>query len=103
MVLEIQNKTWAQLPIEFRNEIRRLYKHGKKHRKRGRIAIYESLFGKHNILSESEPEELLIVKRYDIILNQNNNDYKARKTAYTDEYGKGFWEGENIIAKTTLW
>lgn len=56
---ELQDKVWACLPKEARDEIKRLYIDGVKQHKINRIAIYKSLFGRHNLTSDTEPEEML--------------------------------------------
>lgn len=60
---EQQDLAWQCLPKEYREEIRRLYKDGTKHNKINRIAIYKSLFGHHNLTSDTEPEEMLYINK----------------------------------------
>ncbi len=61
MERETQNLAWCGLPKDTRGAIRM-------HRKFSQISghtkdLLESLFGKHNLESDTEPEEMLMVKR----------------------------------------
>lgn len=63
MTKEQQDLAWTCLPKEYREELKRLYNDGIKHNKINRVAIYKSLFGYHNLTSDTEPDEMLMVER----------------------------------------
>ena len=98
MTKEQQNLAWACLPKEYREELRRLYKDGTKHNKINRIAIYKSLFGRHNLTSDTEPEEILMVERSKIIQNYTNALERAKESNKPIEtYIEGYYDGQTAI------
>lgn len=74
MTKELQDLAWSVLPKEFKEEVKNLYKvaldasnspHDPDDRKWGnyRVALLEKLFGYHNLTSDAEGEEVLMVPR----------------------------------------
>lgn len=59
MKKELIDKAWACLPREFREEVKRLYREFTFTRE----GYYAELFGKHNLTSDAEGEEMLTVSR----------------------------------------
>lgn len=59
MITELQNKVWLVLPKEFKEEVKKLYSRFLFTRE----GYYDELFGKHNLTSDAEGEEMLTVSR----------------------------------------
>lgn len=86
---ELQNKAWAVLPKEFREEVKKLYtdvldaikSDDPDDRKWGyyRINLLEDLFGKHNLTSDTEPKFKVGDK---VVVSFGNGE---RKTGYIYE------------------
>ena len=72
MTKEQQDHTWACLPKEVRKEIRTLYQHVSKNPRLDKydsvyLATLEDVFDKHNLTSDIEPEEMLMVERKSVM------------------------------------
>ena len=72
MTKEQQDHTWACLPKEVRKEIRTLYQHVSKNPRLDKydsvyLATLEDVFDKHNLTSDTEPEELLTAKKKSVM------------------------------------
>lgn len=78
MNTELQNKAWSILPKEFKEEVKDCYKTVKAQYRenfhlevkaaliRERIIMLEYLFGHHNLTSDAEGEEMLIISRKEV-------------------------------------
>lgn len=84
---ELQNKAWAVLPKEFREEVKKEWKFVDNVERlthdaflRGEYSILTSLFSKHNLTSNTEIEEMLIINR------------KAAEEFYDKYFGKRLCE-----------
>lgn len=66
MTTELQNKVWSILPKEFKEEVKKSYRYYSRMAKDqydcGIVDCIETIFGKHNLTSDAEGEELLTVK-----------------------------------------
>lgn len=64
---ELQDLAWSVLPKEFKEEVKKRYKTACRHcdlySARGTMETLELLFGKHNLTSDAEGEEMLTVPR----------------------------------------
>lgn len=66
MNTELQNKVWSILPKEFKEEVKKEY-YDCKHCNADACAIeLETVFGKHNLTSDTEGEEILTVSRKEV-------------------------------------
>lgn len=70
MTKEQQDLAWTVLPKEFKEEVKKLWQSADKEQQlphdailRGEYSILVSLFGPHNLTSDAEGEEMLIVSR----------------------------------------
>lgn len=60
---ELQDKAWSVLPKEFKEEVKKLYREFAFTRE----GYYVELFGRHNLTSDAEGEEMLTVSRKDVV------------------------------------
>lgn len=85
---KLQDLAWRVLPAEFRKEVKKLYAdaldasnspHEPDDRKWGnyRVTLLEKLFGKHNLTSDAEGEEMLTVSRKKV--QELYSDYCAER------------------------
>ena len=98
---ELQDLAWRVLPVEFREEVKRLYKaireksvnnsSTERYFDGGCEYAFEKLFGKHNLTSDAEGEEMLMVSRkrvqemyahYDKICNDPNRPKDYIESVY---------------------
>lgn len=63
MTKELQDLAWSVLPKEFKEEVKRLYREFAFTRE----GYYKELFGRCNLTSDAEGEEMLYAKRSDVI------------------------------------
>lgn len=63
MTIDQQNQIWASLTADERSYIREDYENVKDADSLQAANILEDYFGLHNLTSDTEPEEMLIVKR----------------------------------------
>lgn len=84
---ELQDKAWAVLPKEFREEVKKEWKSVDNVERlthdaflRGKYSMLTSLFGEHNLTSDTETEEMLIISR------------KAAEEFYDKYFGKRLCE-----------
>ena len=62
----LQDHVWSVLPKEFKEEVKKEY-YDCKHYNADACAIeLETVFGKHNLTSDAEEEELLTCKKYKV-------------------------------------
>ena len=88
MTKELQDLSWKCLPSEAREYIRTIYHNGDSLK-----STIDDLFGEHNLISEIEPQEMIMVNRDDIILSQINNEKGRRSCFYGDDGSIGYWKG----------
>lgn len=92
---EQQNKAWACLPKEAREEIKRLFSKANAADNYTAIGVFLKIFGNHNLTSDTEPEEMLMVERKKVI-----RKYKFANICDKDHSDKKYWEGaENTLIK----
>lgn len=75
MNTKLQNKAWSALPKEFKEEVKKEYRKGYVCET---LTMLITLFGHHNLTSDAEEEEMLTVKRSDVI----NEFDKLHKLSY---------------------
>lgn len=66
MKIELQNKVWSILPKEFKEEVKEIYSNVITYHPCGynhKTDLLKYLFGRHNLTSDSEGEEILTVPR----------------------------------------
>lgn len=63
MTTELQNRAWKILPKEFREEVKREHNLRDKFGYKNVVWVYERIFGRHNLTSDTEGEEMLTVSR----------------------------------------
>ena len=79
MTIELQNKVWSILPKEFKEEVKRMHRIADSDVDQMIVMItLENVFGHHNLTSDEEGEEMLTVKRSDVI----NEFDKLHKLSY---------------------
>ena len=95
MTKEQQDLAWACLPKETRDKVISVYacKSGKHPYDEGYNDALRQLYGHHNLTSETEPEEMLMVARSNVI-----RKYKFADICDKDHPDKKYWDG----AKYTL-
>lgn len=93
MITELQNKVWLVLPKEFKEEVKKLYSRFLFTRE----GYYDELFGKHNLTSDAEGEEMLTVPRKDIV-----ELYQEVKKTISQCKGTE-WAIQSIGIKNVLW
>lgn len=110
---ELIDKAWACLPREFKEEVKKyhriLHEQHKEYDKlhfdnarakvQERIVTLEYFFGKHNLTSDAEGEEMLTVsrKRVQEIYTQNQNEIIRENVSSSD---KDCYETVNEVLKT---
>lgn len=67
MNTELQNKAWSALPKEFKEEVKKEYEHQLLIDNEQAYWMLERIFSKHNLISDAEGEEMLTIKRSDVI------------------------------------
>lgn len=94
MTTELQNKVWSILPKEFKEEVKKEYKHQLSIDNEQAYWMLERIFSKHNLTSNAEGEEILIVPRKKV---QEMFD-KIQKIIPKCEHDRGFRNaGLNIL------
>ncbi|MDE7345376.1 MAG: nitrile hydratase subunit beta [Muribaculaceae bacterium] len=87
---EIQNLTWKCLPKEARDFIREMYKTADQEYKfhKGKRYALEMTYGKSNLESDTEPEEMLMVERKKVIekCNEITEDYATSGSRWCSGY-----------------
>lgn len=81
MTKELQDYAWSILPKEFKEEVNEIYLNAVEHHPCGynhKTDLLKYLFGYHNLTSDVEGEEMLTVKRSDVI----NEFDKLHKLSY---------------------
>lgn len=81
MNTKLQNKAWSVLPKEFKKELNEIYFNAVVYHPCGynhKTDLLKYLFGYHNLTSDAEEEEMLTVKRSDVI----NEFDKLHKLSY---------------------
>lgn len=78
MTTELQNKVWSILPKEFKEEVKEIYSNAITYHPCGynhKTDLLKYLFGRHNLISDAEGEEMLTVprKKVTIVITKNNN------------------------------
>lgn len=70
---ELSDRVWSILPKEFKEEVKRLWQSADKEQQlphdaflRGEYSMLVSLFGRHNLTSDEEEEEMLIISRKEV-------------------------------------
>lgn len=92
MKKEQQNLSWGCLPKEVRAWMRNDYINAYEDIWKTTLAFY---FGSHNLTSDTEPEEMLMVERKKVI-----RKYKFANICDKDHPDKKYWEGaENTLIK----
>lgn len=85
---ELQDLAWSVLPKEFKEEVKRMWQSADKEQQlphdaflRGEYSILELLFGRHNLTSDAEEEEMLTCNR-DVVrmLYDRADSVKVRQT-----------------------
>ena len=106
MTTEQQNRAWACLPKEVRSEVIEDYKFARKryyetdsHLKRGVIEALENLFGKHNLASDTEPEEMLFCRRFDVMWRYEESITALNESDKLPPELRGFENGKSTILK----
>ncbi len=89
-----QNLAWASLPKEARELSRNMYRTSHD----GNVTyLLEAIYGSHNLTSESEPEEMLMVERKKVQERFADAKEIADNTSDADE--KAFYEGNiNVLS-----
>lgn len=95
MTKDQQDLAWACLPKETRDKVISVYacKSGKHPYDEGYKDALRQLYGHHNLISDTEPEEMLMVARSNVI-----RKYKFADICDKDHPDKKYWDG----AKYTL-
>ena len=66
MTIELQNKVWSILPKEFKEEVKEIYLNAVEHHPCGynhKTDLLKYLFGRHNLTSDAEGEEILTCEK----------------------------------------
>lgn len=69
MTTELQNKVWSILPKEFKEEVKEIYSNAITYHPCGynhKTDLLKYLFGRHNLTSKAEGEELLTCEKYKV-------------------------------------
>ena len=69
MTTELQNKVWSILPKEFKEEVKEIYSNAITYHPCGynhKTDLLKHLFGHHNLTSNAEEEEMLIISRKEV-------------------------------------
>ena len=69
MTTELQNKVWSILPKEFKEEVKEIYSNAIIYHPCGynhKTDLLKYLFGRHNLTSDEEGEEMLTVSRKEV-------------------------------------
>ena len=69
MTTELQNKVWSILPKEFKEEVKEIYLNAVEHHPCGynhKTDLMKYLFGRHNLTSDEEGEEILTCKKSEV-------------------------------------
>ena len=69
MTIELQNKVWSILPKEFKEEVKEIYSNAITYHPCGynhKTDLLKYLFGRHNLTSDEEGEEMLTVSRKEV-------------------------------------
>lgn len=69
MTTELQNKVWSILPKEFKEEVKEIYSNAITYHPCGynhKTDLLKYLFGRHNLTSDEEGEEMLTVSRKEV-------------------------------------
>lgn len=99
MTKEQQDLIWAYLPKEVRNRIISVYfcKTDKSNTlsdySKGYIDALVHTYGKHNLTSDTEPEEMLMVNRKKVQEYKAEVDYNLVRT-FSSERFKEYWRGQ---------
>lgn len=91
---EIQDLAWSALPKEFKEYIIKVYKAALEC-SISDAHFLENIFGKHNLISDSEGEEMICVSRKRV----QELYAEARKAVPTCEHDKGFRNAELTILR----
>ena len=81
MTKELQDHVWSILPKEFKEEVKEIYLNAVVHHPCGynyKTDLLKYLFGRHNLTSDAEEEEMLMVSRSAVIAEMN----KLHKYSY---------------------
>lgn len=100
MKTEQQNEIWALLPKEFKEEVKNLYRYCSCMKDRYELGAMDTLeitFGKHNLASDAEEEEMLYVSRKEAQgLFRACNEHKHECLIYGDS--ADYFDGEiNVL------
>lgn len=97
MTTEHQNKVWSILPKEFKEEVKEIYLNAVEHHPCGynhKTDLLKYLFGRHNLTSKAEGEELLTCEKYKV---EEALNYCDELDSISGSHNMRNW-GEQMIA-----
>ena len=100
METRIQNLAWSCLPKKTREALKRAYKYQCQNidYNRGFNEALEEVFNRHNLTSDTEPEEILMVERKELIKRHTNALGRAKESSNpTETYSEGYYDGQTAI------
>ena len=100
METRIQNLAWSCLPKKTREALKRAYKYQCQNidYNRGFNEALEEVFNRHNLTSDTEPEEMLMVERKELIKRHTNALGRAKESSNpTETYSEGYYDGQTAI------
>ncbi|MBD5367234.1 MAG: hypothetical protein HDR82_09620 [Bacteroides sp.] len=90
-----QDLAWSILPKGVRDGMRYEYRKTLYHQVRD---VLDYFFGRHNFTSDTEPEEMLMVERSEIIQNYTNSLERSKESNNPIEtYSEGYYDGQTAI------
>lgn len=106
MTAEQQNENWLRMASDSRKEVRRIYSldHNGREFDKGFEYAIETIFGKHNLTSDIEPKEMLLVerKRVNEIYSEaemNNKYYSQPNCNERERIIKVYFGGQMVALK----
>lgn len=90
MTKELQDHVWSILPKEFKLEVKKEYRKGYVCET---LTMLITLFGRHNLTSDAEGEEMLTVEKGKVQFMFDGLD----STRVNDEYDRGYKAGKEFI------
>lgn len=91
MEKNLQDRAWGCLPKEAREELRAEYQNAIEGSDLEDFLI--DFFGHHNLASDTEPEEMLMVERKKVQEYKADIEYTLAGS-FSSEYSKGYWRGQ---------